>query len=371
MAKTKLPALGINIYGGGFTLGALQHFDVRGQWEEDPLGRDTFDLNFGHTDIYRPLQREEWPVEANRGAFPFIYANPPCAPWSSANTRAGYTKDKRFLDKRLALTAHTVEAAQAMLPEVFISESVENAWNIGASHYDQYIDSWINLGYHVTILLTDAILHGLPSMRRRFHFIAHRYALQLRTPDLQNFKPTTVRDAIWDIKDQVGHPDLLQHDAPTPQRSRGAGFVGPTEILAMTPYGGRAREVERELHEAGRYDGPYSSFLVKRVMWDAPAFTMVGLSKLIHPDGERLLTWREGMRLMSFPDWFLAKREIEAADSVTPLMGEYLSKIAFDCIKTKEKNWEDPETGYFHLIDWRPMGRPFQISNLKKTLVKA
>jgi site-specific DNA-cytosine methylase len=37
-------------------------------------------------------------------------------------------------------------------------------------------------------------------------------------------------------------------------------------------------------------------------MWDAPAFTMVGLSKLIHPDGERLLTWREGMRLMSFPD---------------------------------------------------------------------
>lgn len=55
----KLKALGINIYGGGFTLGVLHHFDVIGQWEEINLGRRTFDLNFGGR-IPRPLKREEW-----------------------------------------------------------------------------------------------------------------------------------------------------------------------------------------------------------------------------------------------------------------------------------------------------------------------
>jgi hypothetical protein len=49
----------------------------------------------------------------------------------SANTRAGFTKDKRFLDKRLTLTDHTMHTAVKLQPKVFISESVENAWNIG------------------------------------------------------------------------------------------------------------------------------------------------------------------------------------------------------------------------------------------------
>lgn len=36
--KRRYKAIGINIYGGGFTLGALNHFEVLGQWEEFKLG---------------------------------------------------------------------------------------------------------------------------------------------------------------------------------------------------------------------------------------------------------------------------------------------------------------------------------------------
>lgn len=359
----KLNALGINIYGGGFTIGARNHFNVLGQWEEDPLGRDTFDLNFG-SKIHRPLHMADWPIERSVGRFDFIYANPPCAPWSSANTRAGFTKDKRFLDKRLTLTQHTMETAVFLQPKVFISESVENAYNIGRSHYDQYIELWTQAGYHVTIFLTDGVLHGLPSTRRRFHFIAHGQALHLKPPNMATFRPTTVRDAIWDIKDCFGREDLPQHTLPTPTQNRRSGAVSPIKLMKATPIGGRLREVEREWPG---YPGPFSSFLVKRLMWDAPAFTMVGLSKLIHPDGERLLTWREGMRLMSFPDWFLAAREIEAADSVTPLMGDYLSGIARKSIEL-----DQPNTGEaFTLVDWRPLGDPFRISKMKHTVANA
>ena len=101
-------------------------------------------------------------------------------------------------------------------------------------------------------------------------------------------------------------------------------------------------------------------------MWDAPAFTMVGLSKLIHPDGERLLTWREGLRLMSFPDSFTAAREIEAADSVTPLMGEFLSKIALQCIEDAMPMKEIRHS----VVDWRHLGKPFRICEMKKQIGK-
>ena len=134
-------------------------------------------------------------------------------------------------------------------------------------------------------------------------------------------------------------------------------------IFPRTKIGGRACDAEK-IYPG--YDGPRSSFLVKRLMWDAPAFTMVGLSKLIHPDGKRFITWREGMRLMSYPDWYLARREIEAADAVTPLMGEYLSRIARDSIRKGERI-KSPK---LEIIDWRPLGKPYHIGVLKKALTQ-
>lgn len=204
----KLKALGINIYGGGFTLGVLHHFDVIGQWEEINLGRRTFDLNFGGR-IPRPLKREEWQPHDLTGKVHLVYANPPCAPWSMANTHVGKTKASRFLDKRLALTKHTYEAALTMRPDVFISESVEAGYNIGASHYDQYVEMWMRAGYAVTFFLSDAILQGAPCTRRRFHFIAHRHKLQLGSPP-SLMRPTIVADAIQDLVEIRGQVPLHQ-----------------------------------------------------------------------------------------------------------------------------------------------------------------
>src|SRR5437660_3050623 len=97
-------ALGINIYGGGFTLGVKNAgFKILAQWEECDAGSKTFDLNRRYfSGIPRPLRYADWPL-ADTGKVHLIYANPPCAPWSSANTRSGMTASVRRADPRLAM----------------------------------------------------------------------------------------------------------------------------------------------------------------------------------------------------------------------------------------------------------------------------
>lgn len=350
--KRDLKALGINIYGGGFTLGVLNHFQVLAQLEEIDLGKKTFDLNFAG--LARPLDIKEWGsyIDAHKGT-PFVFANPPCAPWSSANTHPGKTKASRFLDQRLALTGHTYQAAQEIRPLVFISESVENAYNIGKSHYDPFVESWMKLGYSVTLFLTDAILHGAPCQRRRFHFIAHKDELQLgQVPRLE--RAATVRDAIWDLR-------LDKTFGTVPQHQPQAMHPNIMKLLPHVPPGGVVRRIAMM---APGYPGPGVGFLVKKFHWDYPSHTMVGFG-FAHPDGKRMITFREAMRMCTYPDTFLAHAPVEAVDAVLPIVGDFLAGVAKRTIKAAKAR--KPQ---FEIVDWRPHGREFHHGKLRQTPLK-
>lgn len=341
--KMKYKALGINIYGGGFTLGVMRHFEVVGQWEEINLGKRTFDLNF--EGIPRPLNRSDWPI-ATVGSVDLIYANPPCTPWSFSNNAPGRTIEKRFKDCRLELTKHTMEAALAIRPKVFISESVENAFNIGAPHYDPYIEMWLNAGYAVTFFLNDAVLQGSPSARRRFHFIAHQHDLQLGQPPKLT-RAVTVRDAIGDLTKKLGK--VSQHE-----RQDRRPYCDP--YLKLVPPGGK-------LYQAlvkANYSGPRVSFLLRRLMWDAPACTMVGF-EFIHPDGTRWLTYREALRLCSYPDSFITHDATEAVDAVLPCVAEFLAQVAKKTIQKAK-----PCAIEHKVVDWRPAGKPWHPMERRK-----
>jgi len=353
----KLPAVGIHIYGGGFTIGAMEHFDVKYQLEEIKFGSKTFDANLGDEDIIRLLKMDEWPIKSLKRNIPYVFANPPCAPWSNASAKLGFTKDQRFFDKRLLYTKNVMNTAMAIQPDVFICESVENAYNYGISHYDPYIKQWIKLGYSVTVLLTDGIIHGLPSMRRRFHFIAHKYELKLSKPDLRNFKPVMVRDAIWDLRNKLDEVDL--HST---KHRHSVGLVSPPSFWKNVPVGMTLRKTEINAGVHAK-SGANSSIFVKRLAWDAPSNTIIGLSQLIHPDGERMLTWRESLRLLSFPDWFTTHSDKEGSDTVTPLMARFLSNTAKKTIKAAIKI----KIPTYNVVDWRIFGIQFQIGTLRKS----
>ena len=352
--KTRsLKAVGINIYGGGFTLGVMNHFQVLAQLEEIDLGKKTFDMNFGGV-IPRPLDHKEWGTYLDQHKnVPFVYANPPCAPWSSANTHPGKTKESRFLDKRLSLTRSTYEAALAMNPQVFISESVENAYNIGKSHYEPYVDMWMKAGYSVTLFLTDAILHGAPCQRRRFHLIAHKDELMLgNCPKID--RALTVRDAIWDLRDDKTFGTIPQHE-PQPMHPN---------IMKLLPYVPPGGVVRRVAMMAPGYPGPGVGFLVKKFHWDYPSHTMVGFG-FAHPDGKRMITFREAMRMCTYPDHFLAHAAVEVVDVVLPVVGDFLAGVAKRTIKTARAR--KPQ---FEIIDWRPQGRAFHHGKLRQEPLK-
>jgi site-specific DNA-cytosine methylase len=343
----KYNAIGINIYGGGFTLGVQRVFNVLGQWEEVTLGANTFELNFKN--IPRPLDIRLWPIKEFENKVDFVYANPPCAPWSIANNHAGKTVESRFVDARLSLTEHTMMTALKLKPKVFISESVEAAYNTGQSFYDNFKDVFMKSGYAVTYFLTDAVIHGSPSKRRRFHFVASKVKLDFKEPNMDNFKLNTVKDAIADLEKKIG--SIKNHV----ERNVNPWYK---KFMPLTPPGGRLCDV-MNAENGCPANAPHASFLNKRLIWNAPSFTLVGVD-YIHPSGTRFLTLREGMRLLTFPDSFVAAKTIDVIDTVEPLMGEFLAKIALAGIK-RGINVKP----YHKIIDWRDLGKQFAVHKMK------
>lgn len=336
-------AIGINVFAGAFTLGVERAgFKVLGQWEECDAHRRTFDLNFG-TRIPRPLVISDWPT---RTATPdLVYANPPCAPWSSA--RGSHAAGGQ-LDPRLEMTAHTMRAAMAMRPRAFVCESVTGAWQRGAEYYSEWAKRWIALGYGVTMLLTDALLHGLPSTRERFHFIAHHGAMTLREPDMRAFIPKTVRMAIGDLHDRfdAGIQHVPEHD-----RCMSMG-----DVIAGTAPGGKLRKTALAIRESGT-QCRMSPFIAGRLVWDSPGPTIVKIAEMAHPERDRLITTREGLRLCGYPDtWMAADAHypVSATQAVMPVMGEYLAGIALESFGADDAR---PE---LEVVDWRDLARPYR-----------
>ena len=333
----QMNALGINIFGGGFTLGVRRAgFRILGQWEECNAGARTFDLNtqyFGG--IHRPLRYGDWPLL--EVAHPhLIYANPPCAPWSAANTRLGRVPADRLVDPRLAMTKLTMETAMVLKPEVFVCESVARAYTLGRSYYDAWAERWLALGYGVTYYLTDALLCGLPSTRNRFHFITHRNELVIDEPR-RDFIPKTTASVLADIQDDFGH--LTGH---VPKR------FSPEVHAQMEKC-----EEGRELREVGEACAKWS-FLYRKLVWDAPGFTVINLEMLVHPRRPRLITKREGLRLCGYPDDFGVVEMPAATQAVMPTMGEHLALIAARSIDS-----EMPADRELVIVDHRPHAKPY------------
>ena len=330
-----MKALGINIYGGGFTLGVEKAgYEVVAQWEECNTGARTFDLNY--PGMPHPLDYADWPVLDPRVEnLDLIYANPPCAVWSMASPR---TADVRMADPRLSYTARSIEMALALKPNSFICESVTQAYTNGGAFYDKYAQEFLKAGYGVTYLLTDALLHGLPSQRKRFHFIAHRDRLALKEP--VDFQVQTVRNAIGDLHDRF---DLLTDHVPSlrlPHRQM---------TFVNCPPGGYLRK------ELGRRWGVSA----RRLLWDAPAPTFY-VDELVHPDRHRFLTRRELSRLGGYPDDFRSHAFNDLTRAVMPIMGQFVAEAARPTNIRADNE--------LRVIDWISKTNPYGIGKVVKSM---
>lgn len=357
-----MKAIGINIFGGGFTCGVrAASFEAIAQWEEaGDAHRGTFDLNFrGKVD--RVVGVGDWPIAQHAGRVDLVYANPPCAPWSMARGGNEITSSG-LSDPRLMMTKTTMDMALSLRPRAFVLESVSEAWSKGRAYYSEWADKWMALGYGVTILITDAILHGLPSSRNRFHFIAHKNQLRLEKPDGGKFFPRTVRMAIGDLHDRFGH--VSQH-MPVNRLSNSEAQYW-TNVRDTPPGSGmRAKAIEKR---AAGESVKIHPFIAKRLYWESPSGTIVKIHETGHPERSRFITCREGLRLLGYPDWFRAADEkypVSLTQAVTPVMGEYLARIVKGSLR------RGPAEPRLEVVDWRDVAKPYRQNSVIRAATDA
>ena len=334
----------------------MSRFFIVGQWEEfgDEFGARTFGLNFPK--IAHPTSLSDWPIAQTRGNVEVVFANPPCACWSLTGKRLNAA------DPRAIYTSRSFDVAMALEPEIFIMESVPQAWSPkgGREFYQELIERATRLGYQVTLLLTNAILHGAPQSRERFHFIVHRRELNLRTPTFSFEQVPTIRQVIGDlasIAKPLGVDDFYvfpSNHVYVPQKPR------YQNVIDALPEGGNWNKMQEALAAEG-VDAARHRMITNRPYYDGPSGTLADIGSVVHPAENRFLTMREGARLCGYPDEFVfatnargLARPADATQAVLPAMGDYFGRVFNIALDSGLSQFGEVE-----VVDWRPIARQF------------
>jgi site-specific DNA-cytosine methylase len=176
---SKYTAVGAYIFAGNFTLGVKRVFNVLAHLEENDYGVATVRHNMPRLPVYYPP--ETWPLrQLRRDGVDFVYANPPCAPFSAMGRHQWRN------DARLQCIANVVGLTKTLRPKVLAWESVTRAFTTARELVDRHAAEVMDQGYSVTFLLIDGQYLGMPQRRRRFFFVAHKVAFDVPDPDFES-----------------------------------------------------------------------------------------------------------------------------------------------------------------------------------------
>ena len=206
----------------------------------------------------------------------------PCPGFSEAGPRL-------IDDERNFLYLHFIRCLLQSKPKMFVAENVKGMLTLGNGEvFKQIVEDFAAAGYVVHHKLLDASKYDVPEIRERVILVGIRTDLKdtfeypEETCGEGKKQVQTLKDAIWDLKDNPGE----------------------------------------------YFEGDYSSIFMSRnrkKRWDEPSFTIQasGRQAPIHPDGapmihvgkdkydfsdgkknNRRLSVKEIARIQTFPDWF-------------------------------------------------------------------
>lgn len=338
MSKKKLTALGAYIFAGGFTLGVRKHFDVVAHFEEGPFGVATVQRNLPKLAIYQ--DRATWPLKEFAGKVDYMYANPPCAPWSIANTPVinGEAKPVHWSQNPLSTCwRHTANLVWQLRPKVAHIESVRPIYTKGRSMLEEIAVEAFEHGYQANVLLENALDCNLPQHRPRFVLCLTQLEY-VPSPTrgveifagqaLGEYRAVTRRDKIKGDNDRLPpnfkntiEGKLIKHVKPGERMNRVFDRVFPDAPVVNGKVSGR------------------TSFLKYRLHPDKPSPTQLGGASLFHHKEDRYLTIGEASWLCGYPADYQFTGSISAAfaqmgKAVLPPVGEHL---AFDAKRTISK----------------------------------
>lgn len=287
-------ALGVNIFGGGFTIGVKRHFDVVAHFEHDEYGVPTCRLNWPEMKFYTNV--DAWPRTGwgGRNKIHFLYANPPCAPFSTASHGRSTTWRE---DPRLQRIYDIHELLDTIQPTVMAIESVVPSWTKGRELFDELAFEARKQGYATTVLLHDAKWLNTPQQRRRVFFVYHTVRIDWQRPSFDPKSIITVRQAISKIKPRPGTPVPGQ---PADRLLEYAERCAPGQTFCDVFREMYPDESKWERNHLGKVVGR-PSFSDRRYPWDEPAPVVLGGGKAWHPVEDRQLLIEEMMALVTFP----------------------------------------------------------------------
>jgi DNA (cytosine-5)-methyltransferase 1 len=315
----KRKALGVYIFAGGFTVGVKKHFDVDTHFEDGSYGVDTSKLNKVIKQAY--TNPDEWPVKQYAGKVDFLYANPPCAPWSmcSAGRQLHWTEDPR-----VNAVKRTFALIDTIKPKVWAWESVRPTFVKGRDLVDAVCAEGMKRGYAATVLMVNGLHHGVPQFRRRMFVVLSKVDIPW---EKGSTKVVTVRDVMKKkFKTQTIHPNLAPASIKKFFKITKPG-ERPSKIFDKRNPDKLAQHVPGQTKMQGR-----PSFQWRRLHWDEPAQVLTGGCLSLHPDENRTISVEESAALCGYPDGFkfvgsLGKQYAQVAQAVMPPVGEYLARM--------------------------------------------
>lgn len=227
-----------------------------------------------------------------------IIGGPPCQSWSEAGALKGIN------DSRGKLFYEFIRILNDKKPKFFVAENVSGMLaDIHKEAVKNIINHFIDAGYDVYIRLLNAADFGVPQDRKRVFYIGFRNDLNIKYDFPLPFrKKYTLKDAIWDLKDNV-----LQ--AREKNKTNGNAclvpnheyMIGGFSTIYMSRNRVRSWDEQSFTIQAGGRHAPIHP--------QAPKMLFVEQNKRIFVPGKenlyRRLSVRECARIQTFPDDFI------------------------------------------------------------------
>lgn len=314
-------------FAGAFALGVKQSgFELVASCERDgAFGAPMLEAN-------RHLLGDDWEAYEDEETWPdvhdvdLVFGNPPCSGFSGLsvciNIGNGIRADWRKTSSINECMWTLVRYGARLQARAIVFESVQMAYTKGkelmrALHAE--LEDLTGHEYQLTHVLQNDLSLGGASMRKRYFWVATRYAFGVDIPLLRSPLPT-LRDCIGDLEEvPIGFGDEafghVVHDcARTRRMSWLASHVdwneGEASGIAAARYNDRLPD--EWFHKDGRpirTELGDSMYAPRRLAYDKPAPVLrgYGLTEYVHPTLPRNITFREAARIMGYSDdWSVA-----------------------------------------------------------------
>lgn len=371
----------VQCFAGGLTLGVAQAgFTLVGKREAPP------DPGFGTPLLEgnRHLLGDAWYAQTGDSSswdakhVPLVISNPPCSGFSNMT---GINKDFHGIDSAVnECMWETIRFASRCDPEIVIFESVQGAYSSGRPLMQRLrleLESLTGKDYDLYHVKHNVASLGGGCVRRRYFFVAVRSGLNFDVayPDPERVKVKTLAESIGDLLDTPLSWDSTPGDGHVTTLSglNGRRFKRMAELMPYWRGGsslsdaawrylngvpeeglpghdclpeecGFSANQEKKLREIGSW----FFFQPQRWAWDVPGRVIDGgsFARSVHPLLPRTFTYREGARIMGFPDEWSLKPIGEhkggpawLGKGVCPTAGKWIGHAAR---KTLLGRWEAP-----------------------------